>query len=481
VLIRNAEIAGRRLDVRCENGRIRALGPGLAPRAGEACLEANGGALLPGLHDHHLHFFAFAAALESVPCGPPQVGSAEALARSLRTAPVRDGWIRGTGYFESVAGPLDRARLDALAPATPLRIQHRSGVMWFLNSAAIAVLGLDEPAARRGEASLPDVERDAAGRATGRLFRADAWLRERLPRSGPPDLARAARELARFGVTGFTDATPTNDRAQVEVFREAQRSGRLPQRVRLMGDASLAALASDEQLAIDARKFLLDEPALPPFDTLVADIAEAHAAGRGCAFHCVTRVEIHFALAALEAAGPSLRDRLEHASVAPPEAIAQARRLGVRVVTQPNFACERGDDYHRDVAPGDQGDLYRLRSWLEAEVILAAGTDAPYGDADPWRAMRAAVERTTWTGVAIGPDERLSPEQALALFASDRLDTGAGSRALAANGPGAGLVIGGCADLCLLDAPWQAVRESLSSDRVAAVVCGGRLVHARAE
>ena len=141
MLIRNAEIAGRRLDVRCENGRIRALGPGLAPRAGEACLEANGGALLPGLHDHHLHFFAFAAALESVPCGPPQVGSAEALARSLRAAPVRDGWIRGTGYFESVAGPLDRARLDALAPATPLRIQHRSGVMWFLNSAAIAVLG----------------------------------------------------------------------------------------------------------------------------------------------------------------------------------------------------------------------------------------------------------------------------------------------------------------------------------------------------
>lgn len=475
MLIRQAEVAGRRVDVRCENGRVRELDSALAPRAGEALLEAGGGALIPGLHDHHLHFFAFAAALESVPCGPPQVASAEALARALRAAPTRAGWIRGTGYFESVAGPLDRTRLDALAPAVPLRIQHRSGVMWFLNSPAIAALGLDEPTARRGESALPDVERDAAGRATGRLFRADAWLRERLPRSAPPDLAVAAQQLARLGVTSFTDATATNDRAQAEIFREAQRSGRVPQRVRLMGDASLAALAIDAQLAIDARKILLDEPALPPFDALVARIAEAHAEGRGCAFHCVTRVEIHFALAALEAAGASRRDRLEHASVAPPEAIAQARRLGVCVVTQPNFACERGDDYRRDVAPGDQRDLYRLRSWLDAAVPLAAGTDAPYGDPDPWRAMRAAVTRTTRSGAPIGPEERLSPEQALALFAPDRLD----SSGRATTTPAADVAIGDVADLCLLDAPWHVVREDISSDRVAAVLCGGRLVHRR--
>ncbi len=479
MLIRGAEVAGARRDVRLGAGCIDAIAPRLEPQIGEPCLDAAGGALIRGLHDHHLHFFALAAALASIDCGPPRVASADALARALRSAPVRGGWLRGTGYFESVAGPLDRARLDALGPAVPIRIQHRSGVLWFLNSPAIEKLGLDAAGADRSGAALPEIERDDAGRATGRLFRADAWLRARLAESALPDLAAAARALARVGITSFTDATPTNDRAQAEVFRAAQQRGWIPQRVRLMGDPSLAALArssdSDARLAVDARKLLLDEPALPPFDTLVEAIAEAHAAQRGCAFHCVTRVEIHFALAALEAAGASPRDRLEHASIAPPEAIAAARRLGIRVVTQPNFAFERGDDHRREVAADDVPHLHRLRAWLDAGVPLAAGTDAPYGAADPWLAMRAAVDRTTRTGAPIGPDQRLSPEEALALFAPERLEAGAASRPAV----GAGIAVGRAADLCLLDAPWASARETLSSERVAAVFCGGRLVHSR--
>ncbi len=480
MLIRAAEIAGERLDVRCGGGRIEAIAARLAPRDGEPCLDAAGGALIPGLHDHHLHFFALAAALASIECGPPRVTNADELARALHAAPLRGGWLRGTGYFESVAGPLDRARLDALGPAIPLRIQHRSGVLWFLNSSAIAQLGLDTPAGHRSDAALPEIERDGAGHATGRLFRADAWLRARLAESPLPDLAAAAGALARVGITSFTDATPTNDRAQVEHFRAARQDGRIPQRIRLMGDASLAGLADSNisdisvaTLAIDARKLLLDEPALPPFDDLVAAIEQAHAAQRGCAFHCVTRVELHFALAALEAAGASPRDRVEHASVAPPEAIAQAGRLGICVVTQPNFAFERGDDYRREVAADDLPHLYRLRAWLDAGVPLAAGTDAPYGTPDPWLAMRAAVERRTRSGTPIGRDQRLTPEEALALFAPDRLERGCSG--------GIGVVqVGQRADLCLLDAPWSALREDLSSRRIAAVFCGGRLVHHQA-
>jgi len=56
-----------------------------------------------------------------------------------------DGWIRAVGYHDSVAGELDRDALDALNavdPATPLRIQHRSGVLWILNSAGLARVGL---------------------------------------------------------------------------------------------------------------------------------------------------------------------------------------------------------------------------------------------------------------------------------------------------------------------------------------------------
>ena len=104
MLIVGAEIDGvAQRDVRLSGGRISEIAPKLDRRAGEPTLDAAGGALLPGLHDHHLHLFALAAAESSVRCGPPEVRDADAMARAL-SGGARGGWIRGTGYHESVAG-----------------------------------------------------------------------------------------------------------------------------------------------------------------------------------------------------------------------------------------------------------------------------------------------------------------------------------------------------------------------------------------
>ena len=71
LLITGCEIDGvPGLDVRVRNGIVAEIDPNLAPD-GDDVLAAAGGALLPGLHDHHLHVLAMAAALDSVPCGPP--------------------------------------------------------------------------------------------------------------------------------------------------------------------------------------------------------------------------------------------------------------------------------------------------------------------------------------------------------------------------------------------------------------------------
>ena len=103
-----------------------------------------------------------------------------------------------------------------------------------LNSRAIERLGLD-----RG-ADAPGVERDAAGRATGRLFRADAWLRERLGPQALPDLAPVGRLLSRYGVTGVTDATADTDARALAGLEAAVASGALPQRLAVMGSADAA-------------------------------------------------------------------------------------------------------------------------------------------------------------------------------------------------------------------------------------------------
>jgi predicted amidohydrolase YtcJ len=461
VLIAGAEIDGRApLDVRIAGGRVAEIGRGLAPRTGEARLDAAGGALLPGLHDHHLHLFALAAAERSLRCGPPAVRDADALARALAGAGGRGGWIRGIGYHESVAGELDRARLDALVPDRPARIQHRSGALWVVNSAAVERLGLDRGADARGVERAPD------GRATGRLYRLDAWLRERIEPGGPPLLDGVSRRLASFGVTGVTDATATNGSDELEAFAAAALRGELRQRVAVMGRAELPQ-GTHPLVTRAAVKLLLDERDLPGFEELREAIAGAHRRERPVAIHCVTRAELVLATAAVAAAGSLAGDRIEHAAVAPPDALPPLAALSLTVVTQPNFVRERGDAYLADVDTRDRPWLYRGRGFVEASVPLGGGTDAPFGDPDPWAAMRAAVERTTDGGAALGREEALTPERALALFTSPASAPGDPPRPIAVGAP---------ADLCLLDRPWAEARSQPSSAHVAATLRDGVLI-----
>ena len=126
-LIRDAApmFGADRVDVRIRQGVVAAIAAGLVPEPGECVIDARGAALLPGLQDHHLHLQALAAARGSLHCGPPQIEAADALAQRLRreNRATRE-WLRGVGYHDSVAGALDRHRLDELAPDTPVRVQQ---------------------------------------------------------------------------------------------------------------------------------------------------------------------------------------------------------------------------------------------------------------------------------------------------------------------------------------------------------------------
>ncbi len=467
MLIVDAEIGGRAGSrLRIDGERIDEIGPALRPRAGERVFEAGGGAIVPGLHDHHIHLQATARAASSIDCGPPAVNDEAQLASALSRAAASErgsGPLRGVGYHESVAGDLDADRLDAWVPDRPLRIQHRTGALWMLNHAAMA--RLRDPVGRWPEGA----ERDDAGRPTGRFHRLDAWLREQLGGGERPALGPLSRRLAALGVTGVTDTTPTLDDDDAAYVRAAVDAGEMGQRCVLMGCEALSKI-DHPRLARGPLKILLDEPALPDLDHLTGRMRDAHAAGRAVAVHCVTRVELALAFAAFEAAGATEGDRIEHASVAPPEWVELVAGTPIAVVTQPHFVFERGDAYLVDVEPADRPWLYRGRAWLDAGVPLAAGSDAPYGDIDPWRAMAAAISRRTRAGHALGPDEALSPEESLALFTSDPLEPGVVQRKIRQ---------GERADLVVLDAPWSQVRATPDAGHVALTVAGGRVIHER--
>ncbi|WP_412519855.1 amidohydrolase family protein [Actinomadura madurae] len=463
LLLRDAELDGgpRRADVRIAGDRIAEIGHSLPRRPGERVVECRGGALIPGLCDHHLHLHALAARRHSVPCGPPEVSDHAGLAAALwDAAPDEHGWIRGTGYIETVAGDLDAAALDRLQPHRPLRVQHRSGALWMLNTAALTATGL-------ATAGHPGIERDPHGTPTGRLWRADAWLRTRLPPSPPLPLDDVARELAGFGITAVTDATPDLGPAALAAFDRAVAGGTLPQRLHLLG-APLDAPTTDPRISAGPYKIVIADSALPGLDDLGDRIRAAHDRGRPIAAHCVTREALVLLLAALDQAGPAFGgDRVEHAALVPAELIDDIARRGVRVVTQPGFIADRGDDYLRDVAAEDHRDLYRYASLRAAGVPVGLSSDAPYGPLDPWQVMTAAVHRRARSGTTVGPAERIAPLTALHAYLTPPEEPGGRIRTVQAGAP---------ADLLLLHVPLTEALHRPSAALVRTVAIEGRLV-----
>lgn len=445
------EIDGRGgCDVRLAGGLITAIGRRLE-RSG-AIFEGHGGALLPGLIDHHVHLFALAARQQSL-----SLATSPALPQALKDAdralPPGD-WIRAQDYDEAGQEPLDAAAIDRILSHRPIRIQHRSGELWILNTAALATMhGIELPAG---------AERDAAGRATGRFWREDRWLRAHLPAS-IPSLAAVGAMADGYGLIGLTDASATNDDAAARLLTRTARRDGLRARLMVMGGAGMT-WPEDAAYVLGPVKILLDDDRLGALDELVRSIAQAHAERRAVAIHCVTGLQTAFAIAAWRTAGARAGDRIEHGSMIDDDLAREIADLGLTVITQPGFLFARGDRYLRDIGHDDTGQLYRNAGLRRSGVKVAGSSDAPYGPLDPWVAMRAAVDRRSSGGGLIGLREKVVPAQALALYLGRFADPA---------GPPRRVAIGQPADLCLMRQPIARVLGELSSDLVAGTFVDG--------
>lgn len=83
--------------------------------------------------------------------------------------------------------------------------------------------------------------------------------------------------------------------------------------------------------------------------------------------------------------------------------------------------------------------------------------------------MKAATLRQTGSGKILGPEERLTPEAALACFLGD-LDN---------PGKPCSINIGDPADFCLLSHPWAEARENLCRNLVRSTLVNGEFIYQR--
>lgn len=446
-------------DIRIHENHVTEVGR-LTAKTGETVVNARRNLIVPGLNDHHGHLIAFAASLNSLACGPPDVNSPEELGAALVNA-SGEGWLRGFGYHDSIGVNIDRHWLDRHGPERPIRIQHRSGLLWILNSLALELI-------EQQAATLPHRERARLRNADGRLYNVDELL-SLLTRSEAPPIAAASRQLAAFGVTGINDMTPTNDLSSQQWFRELQNDGTIRQRVMLSGRPELSDGHFDGRLTLGSTKVHLHDHDLPDFSEYVELIRNSQQQSRSVAVHCVTELALVYTLSALQTAEATPGHRIEHASVIPPQLIEQLQGLELGVVTQPNFIYEKGDTYQAEIPAAEHAWLYRCQSLLGSGIPLAFGTDLPFGKPDPWQAMQAATDRCTHKGDPFNPAESITPEEALTGFLGS-LETPFEPTIIQA----------GClADLCLLDVPWRELRNDLRASHVRLTIADGVIIYSR--
>jgi len=498
------------------DGRIAAIGPAAAVRAaaepGAAVVAMDGATVIPGLIDAHCHVMNIGYLAAGADCSQPAAPDIAAIQARLREAAAgtpAGSWVTGSGYVEYKLAEQrhpTRADLDAAVPDRPVVIYHTSLHACVLNSAALREAGYAD-----GQPDPPNglFGRDGQGRLTGVLFEGPTFrvladrLRHDLAQMDAAARAQVVRSAGqRLASLGITAACDADMRCQtLAAYAAADVAGVLGQRiygltvhdeVDELVKSGLRGRQSG-RLAAEAVKIWADGGMssrtaaihgtypVPPFGSgilyfepaeLTAMVGDFAARGFQVCIHAQGDRGIEIVLDAYERTlagtpGNPRRHRIEHGGAMYPALAARAARLGIPVASQPGFLSGLGDGF-ADAFPGQADQLYAFRSWQRAGVRVAGSSDAPVITPDPLTGIRDAIVRRTAAGRVIGPDERMTARDALALY------TAGGAFAMHRETEIGSLEEGKLADFTVLDRnPLRVDPEEITGLRVLATVVDG--------
>ncbi|MFG6302371.1 amidohydrolase [Corynebacterium hesseae] len=200
---------------------------------------------------------------------------------------------------------------------------------------------------------------------------------------------------------------------------------------------------------------------------------QAANSGWSLAIHAIGDAAVDFAIETLEEAvdkhgAPAMPHRIEHGGVVRPDQIERLRGKPIVVVPQPLFIPAFGDAMADALGPERTAWSYPGKRLLEASLILPGSSDQPVAPGVPLEVMQAFVERRTASGRDYGPEDRLTPAEALYAYT-------AGSAAATGWAGRKGQVMPGqLADFVLLSQD-PLNTDDLSTIDVAATIVGGEL------
>lgn len=514
------------------HGRIVGFDEELDGVVAESRYDLKGAPVFPGFHDAHHHLSKVGGRLSSLNLRPDKVSTLDELyvAVERHSAGLPQGeWVFAAGYDQNILGAHPTAEaLDRVTGGRPAVLEHVSGHMVVVNTAAL------ERAGYPSRENVPDVVgghvvRDADGRAEGLLEETARQIIRPVIMPVPEDhvlrnLKLGSDKALEYGLTTVTEPG-TGDTNGIgsspldfHFYQKAVEESVLRTRMVLMPycgtlhaiegiadsfglDTGIRTGLGDEFLRVGPVKILSDgsfigrsaamhqcyhgEPdnsGYLQFDAgdLRRMIIDAHRTGWTVATHAIGDAAIDHVLDAVEEAHrlvprPGVRHRIEHFALSSPQQVRRACQLGVIPVPQGVFISDFGDGMAQAVEPELRDGIYRLKSLLAAGNVLPGSTDAPVSDGNPLRCIGDMVNRRTASGALLGPEERLTVQEAVRAY------TFGSAYAAGLEGDLGSLSPGKLADFVMLSEDLFSVApENIAGVQVVATFIGGVPLYDRA-
>jgi predicted amidohydrolase YtcJ len=475
-------------------------------------IDLAGRLVLPGFNDAHVHFIDGASELVDINLRPAtdERDFARRIAEYVATQPP-GRWVRG-GYWDHEAWPSQavptRALIDQVTPDHPVFVQRLDGHMAVANSLALKLAGVTR------DTETPDggtIVRDSSGEPTGLLKDNAMDLVSRV--IPPPSVeevtakARAAlRHAAALGLTTIQDLTASA--TELRVYQALRDAGELTARIystqahgiagltaagvttgfgdawiriggiKLFADGSMGSgtAAFFDPYADDAstRGLLIQSP-----EALEQAIFDADDAGFQLVIHAIGDRANAIVIDALEKlaatrGGRDRRARIEHAQVVRAADKARMAKAGIIASIQPSHCIDDMRWAERRIGHERCAIAYNVRSFAEAGVRIAFGTDWFVEPLDPMIGLYAAVTRQFPDGTPAGgwfPEETITLAQAVEFYT-----LGSAYAEFAEQDKGS-LAPGKLADLVVLSHDiFHVPPQQILSTRSVLTMVGGRIV-----
>jgi predicted amidohydrolase YtcJ len=448
-------IRGGRIIAVGNTSEIRSLGG-----KGTRHYDAKGMTIVPGFIDCHNHAVGEWLLYEVLVGNPFEVdfvtidSIVEKLSARARETPP-GYWVQGFFYDDTKVKDqrlLSVSDLDRVSREHPVSVRHRGGHTMFYNSKAFELAGITKNSPDPAGGTFDrDADGNLAGRVTDKamdVFRnvgkRPTYTDEQKRQRSRDGIAHISKQFVRYGLTSVT-----HESGDLAAMQEVRARGELRHRIsyEVQPQALEAMIANgirtgfgDEWIRFGAtfehtvdgsfseRTMALSTPypdrkdgykgnITETQDVLDAWVERVHRAGIQLNCHANGDVAIDSVLTAYERAQRAFpvadaRPKITHCTLINDDLVRRMKALGVIPTPFTTYAYYNTDKF-RFYGEELMKRAMAYRSFIDAGVVAAAGSDFPPGPIAPLMGIQGMVTRKGWNGEVWGANQRITVHEAL--------------------------------------------------------------------